>query len=38
MSSEIVPEVPLRSDEKLSLIDWPEMEPVDGIVLGSGIV
>lgn len=36
MSSEIVPEVPLRSDEKLSLIDWPETEPVDGIVLGSG--
>ena len=36
MSSEIVPEVPLRSDEKLSLIDWPDMKPIDDIVLGSG--
>ena len=35
MSNEIVPKVLLRS-EQLSLIDWPEMEPIDDIVLSSG--
>ena len=36
MSSEILPEGLLRPDEQLSLIDWPELEPIYDIVLGSG--
>ena len=35
MSSDKIPEGLLRSDEYLSLIKWPELEPVHDIVLGS---
>ena len=35
MNGDAEPAVLLRFDEQLSLIDWPELEPVDDIVLGS---
>ncbi len=35
MNGEILPERLLRPDEQLHLIDWPELEPIHDIVLGS---
>ena len=35
MSKEVTSEEVLRKDERLSLLDWPELEPIDNITLGS---
>ncbi len=36
MGTETIPEVLRRSDEQLSAMDWPDLEPIDQVVLGSG--
>ena len=35
MNGEFLPKVPLRLDEQLTLIDWPQLEPIYEFVLGS---